>query len=1339
MRRRRGVPVPGIAMKPNLFAISLSLAAATAATPTVLIDFDDGIPGNGLHEAPVRNGGFEEGSAGQSFAQTPAWSSYFSPEGDSSTLTLNTNVRTGALRGTASGWSGTGTRQQPTITIPAADWTIAAGDVFSVSVDWRNGSGFSGRLEVILHVVDAAGNPVTDPLYGESAGDRLLSRTNALVTSNQYQTFAATSNPVPVGSPWIGHQLRLRLLNSGPRTSFAMIDNVALAARPAEPPPPRPQLPATPNIVIIYGDDVGFGDVACYGSGIVSTPRIDSLATQGMRFTNVHSPAATCTPSRFSLLTGGYAWRTPGTGVVSGVHPLLIRPGSVTLPSMLRQAGYATAAVGKWHLGMGGDPTNYNAPEIVPGPRELGFDYWFGIPSTNDRVPSVYMENRSVVNFDPADPLEISYTSQVGTEPTGASHPQLQKYYTADTQHNGTIINGISRIGWMTGMNAARFRDEDHADVFDQKSGAFIRQNVQAGKPFFLFLASPDVHVPRAPHERFQGVSPHGWRGDAMLSLDWSVGALLDRLDDPNGDGDPSDSIASNTIVIFASDNGPVGADGYNEWPAGSGVVRATTEFPDGHDSNGPYSGGKYAVREGGTRVPFLIRWPGKIPAGKVSNALFSHTDLMATFAALTGQNLPTDAGPDSENVLDAMIGQSNTGRSVLVTQDPIAIREGNWKLHTDDNALYNVASDPSESTNVSSSNVATRTRLQTRLAAIEATPMTSPLLGWWPFDEGAGENTRDLSGSLHHGSLAGTPGWLSEDDKPFLRFGGGNDQGVRVDSLPVIDGSFTIALWARSATASFSGNGAFASRRPAFALLPLNGTRRLQFLVTTASATQRQLTFDLAAIDGFDLTDWHHYAASYDAAASTLRLYVDGAERTAAVHPPEAPQAASGTMFLGSDGGTVSFAGDLSDVRLHSLALTPQRIANTASSRLDDADGDRMLSDWEHRHGLDPFDPDDAATDLDSDGSPNRDEFLNNTSPLIPNHLTGGLRAGWPLDETAGTTAPDASGNGHDGTLVNAPVWSAGPGRSFLAFNGTDQYVDVADLPNLNARITVACWARSNTPNWNVAGALVSRRPQFVLHPWANSRRISFTILHSGGTQHHCEADLATIPGFSLTDWHHYAGSYDAATGEARLHVDGELRATTNIGPHLLDSTTGPLHLGRDVGLARYFDGAIDEALVYDRLLAPSEIMALAAGFDDDGDGLPDDYERWIMGNSPDHHTLADVNPGDDPDGDGTNVYQEWTAGTNPLDPNDVFRIVSWRIASSGGSRDMLVTIDGRAGRSYALVESATLEEPWNTVDSIGPLAADEPVAFEWQGIPQDHAFVRVRVDYAPTYPIPE
>jgi len=217
-----------------MFTIGLLLAGNAQAALTILIDFDDGIPDNGIHNASVRNGGFEDGTSGQSFADTPAWSSYF-PEGDNSTLTLNSNVNTGNLRGLASGFSGTGTRQQPTITIPASDWTIAAGDVFHFSLDWRNGSGFTvatHQFQVILHVVDDNGNPVFDPANGEFSGDRLLSRNDSLLTAGQYQTFAISSNPVPADSPWIGNQIQLRLLNSGTRTSFAIIDNVYLAAIP---------------------------------------------------------------------------------------------------------------------------------------------------------------------------------------------------------------------------------------------------------------------------------------------------------------------------------------------------------------------------------------------------------------------------------------------------------------------------------------------------------------------------------------------------------------------------------------------------------------------------------------------------------------------------------------------------------------------------------------------------------------------------------------------------------------------------------------------------------------------------------------------------------------------------------------------------------------------------------------------------------------------------------------------------------------------------------------------------------------------------------------------------
>jgi arylsulfatase A-like enzyme len=1078
---------------------------------------------------------------------------------------------------------------------------------------------------------------------------------------------------------------------------------------------PAPGLAAKPNIVLVYSDDVGYGDVNGYGSGIVPTPRIDSLASTGMRFTDAHSPASTCTPSRYSMLTGEYAWRTAGTGIASGVSPLLIRPGSVTLPSMLRQAGYATAVIGKWHLGLGSGTTDYNAASIAPGPLEIGFDYYFGMPATADRVPCVYLENHHIVNYHPADPLQVSYTSMVGDEPTGTSHPELLKYYTANASHSKTIIDGISRIGWMDGGVAARWRDEDHADIFVAKAGAFIAQHAAASKPFFIYLASSDIHVPRAPHERFQGVSPHGWRGDAILQLDWTVGALLDRLADPDNDGNQSDSVVANTLFIFTSDNGPVGNDGYND---GSGASTSVTEFADGHDSNGVFSGGKYSIREGGTRVPFLAQWPGKIPAGLTSAALISATDFMATFAALTGQALPTDAGPDSENILPALLGQSPAGRAVLVTQNnnqnPKGVRSGNWKYLSDTGALYNLSTDPAETANLAASNPAVRDQLLGILTDSTATPMLSPLLGWWPFDDATGSSARDLSGASRPAGLTGSPAWSVDGGLAHLHFDG-NDDSAQVAGMPAVTGDFTVAGWARSASASFATAGALVARRPAFALVPVAGTRQLRFIVYSTPGTPQTVICDLGAIPGLDLTHWHHYAASYDASSGAAVLYVDGVARASATFAAGPPNADNGPLFLGSDEGAASFAGDLSDVRLYSGLLPAQRIANAASSRLADSDGDGMPGDWEHRYMLDPYDPSDAAGDPDGDGIPNLDEFKANTSPLVSNVAGSGLVARWKLDETSGTNASDASGNQHAGTLVNAPGWTAGPGRRFLTFNGTSQYVSVASIPDLRSQVTAACWARSDTPAWNFAGTLVSRRPQFILHPWLNSTRLSFLVFH-GGAQSGAEIYLNTIPGFSLTDWHHYAGTYDSASGTIRLYVDGILRATTPITPTLLDSTTGPLHLGKDVNFARYLDGAIDDARIHDRALTAAEIMAMTAGFDDDQDGLHDEFERRLIEAGAAYTTLADVDPTDDPDNRG-----------------DFLRITGHQLFENEGSRAFSVTLAGSAGRSYTLLESPDLAGSWKPVATTAPLAADQAVILTDFDPPSERAFYRIEVGYTP------
>jgi hypothetical protein len=255
-----------------------------------------------------------------------------------------------------------------------------------------------------------------------------------------------------------------------------------------------------PNIVIIYADDLGYGDVSCYGATKISTPNIDKLAKQGLRFTNAHCTSATSTPSRYSLLTGEYAWRKRGTGVAPGDASSIIQPGCVTLPLILKNAGYTTAVVGKWHLGLGSEEGPDWNGEIKPGPMDLGFDYNFIIPATGDRVPCIFVENRRVVGLDPSDSITVSYTKPVGNWPTGKDHPELLKMYPSHG-HDMTIVNGISRIGYMTGGRSALWVDEDIADVTTGKAVKFIEQN--KNKPFFLYFSTHDIHVPRVPNQRF--------------------------------------------------------------------------------------------------------------------------------------------------------------------------------------------------------------------------------------------------------------------------------------------------------------------------------------------------------------------------------------------------------------------------------------------------------------------------------------------------------------------------------------------------------------------------------------------------------------------------------------------------------------------------------------------------------------------------------------------------------------------------------------------------------------------------------------------------------------------
>ena len=425
-------------------------------------------------------------------------------------------------------------------------------------------------------------------------------------------------------------------------------------------------------------DDLGYGDVGVYGAKPenVKTPNIDKLAEGGLKFTSGYCSASTCTPTRYSFLTGSYAFRKKNTGIAPPNSPAIIQPGTETIASLLKKAGYKTAVVGKWHLGLGGpEGPDWNG-ELKPGPQEIGFDYNFLLPTTNDRVPQVYVENHRVRDLDPNDPLWVGQKKPSPDHPTGITHRNTLRMNWNDG-HNNTIHNGIGRIGFYTGGHTARFRDEDLADAWMKQSNKWIEENKD--EPFFLFFSSHDIHVPRMPHERFQEKSGMSFRGDAIVQLDWNVGEImktLDRLD-----------LTENTLVIFCSDNGPVLDDGYDD---------KANEALGEHNPAGPYSGGKYTVREGGTRTPFITYWKGKIIPG-ISDEMVSTIDLAASLAALTGVDLPKEGMLDSFNILNALLGEKSAkGRDHIVSQDNglrgnYGLRVGNWKLQRHDSErMYN-------------------------------------------------------------------------------------------------------------------------------------------------------------------------------------------------------------------------------------------------------------------------------------------------------------------------------------------------------------------------------------------------------------------------------------------------------------------------------------------------------------------------------------------------------------------------------------------------------------------------------------------------------------------------
>jgi arylsulfatase A-like enzyme len=427
------------------------------------------------------------------------------------------------------------------------------------------------------------------------------------------------------------------------------------------------------NIIFIMTDDLGYGDLSCYGATKLHTPHVDQLAARGIRFTNGHCTSATCTPSRYALMTGAYPWRKKGTGILPGDAALIIPTDKTTLPNMLKKAGYRTCIVGKWHLGLGDAvEKNWNG-EIKPGPNEVGFDNSFIFPATADRVPTVFLENHKILALEADDPIAVDYTKKIGTDPTGKEHPELLKLKSSPGQgHDGTIVNSIGRIGYMTGGKTARWVDEEVSSTFLAKAEQFMDENKD--HPFFLYFAMTEPHVPRMPATRFKGTSGLGLRGDVILQMDWTVGELLRRLKELKLD--------KNTIVIFSSDNGPVLDDGYQD--------EAVTKL-NGHTPAGPMRGGKYSILEGGTRIPFIVSWPDHIKP-KVSDALVSQVDMLASFAAFTHQVIPAGDAGDSENVLDAFLGRSDQGRSLYVEQGgELAIVKDGWKyIPPNKGAAYN-------------------------------------------------------------------------------------------------------------------------------------------------------------------------------------------------------------------------------------------------------------------------------------------------------------------------------------------------------------------------------------------------------------------------------------------------------------------------------------------------------------------------------------------------------------------------------------------------------------------------------------------------------------------------
>lgn len=413
-----------------------------------------------------------------------------------------------------------------------------------------------------------------------------------------------------------------------------------------------------PNIVFIYLDDLGYGDLSCYGATEIKTTNIDALANAGVRFTNGYATSATCTPSRYGLLTGVYPWRNKDAKILPGSAPLLIGKEQLTIPKMLKEKGYQTAVVGKWHLGLGTGIVDWNQ-QLDAGPNDVGFDYSYIMAATQDRVPTIYIDNGKVVNLDSKDPIAVNYDKNFPGQPTGKENPELlsMKWHHG---HNSSIINGIPRIGYVSGGASANWSDVDLADHFLTKAQSYVKSHKE--NPFFLYYALNQPHVPRTPNPRFVGKSGMGPRGDVILEADYCVGEIIKTLKE--------EGVLDNTLIVFSSDNGPVLNDGYED---------DAVEKLGNHKPNGPLRGGKYSLLEAGTRVPFFTYWKGHIKP-LVSDALVCQIDLLESIAKLIDMDVKST---DSQELLDVFTGKSTKGRTNLVIEanTKTAYRQGDWMM----------------------------------------------------------------------------------------------------------------------------------------------------------------------------------------------------------------------------------------------------------------------------------------------------------------------------------------------------------------------------------------------------------------------------------------------------------------------------------------------------------------------------------------------------------------------------------------------------------------------------------------------------------------------------------